>query len=67
MIFMIFIIFIFGVSMGNDETDHPVDELIEAATSDCEQRETVSGDTLTVDVDERDAVNLKAYRCICFK
>lgn len=56
---MIFVIFVFGVSMGNDETDHPTDELIEAGTSDCEEREIVSGDTLTVDVDAKDAVNLE--------
>merc|ERR1719233_1778438 len=64
LLFVIFLIFIFGVSMGNDETDYPTDELIEAATSGCDERQIASGDTLTVDVNARDAFNLYGARNI---
>jgi len=64
MIFIIFVIFIFGVSIGNDETAYPTDELLEAATSSCDEREIASGDTVAVDVDASDALNLQGAQNI---
>jgi len=58
-IFTIGVIFVWGVNMDSDATDYPEDDLVEAATSNCETRATMTEGELHVDVSADDALNLK--------
>jgi len=53
------IIFIWGVNMNSDATEMPHGDLVKAATSYCDPRDTISGEALSVDVAASDAVNLE--------
>lgn len=59
---MIAIIFLWGVNMDSDATDKPNEAIVAAGTSDCTPRETVTGESLDVDVSADNAVNLKGAK-----
>merc|ERR1719397_799670 len=61
-IFTIWVIFVWGVNMDSDATDYPEDDLVEAATSNCDTRSTMRGEELHVDVSADDALNLKGAK-----
>merc|ERR1719285_1345217 len=58
-IFTIGVIFVWGVNMDSDATDYPEDDLVDAATSNCDTRTTTTGEVLDVDVSADDALNLE--------
>jgi hypothetical protein len=56
---MITIMFLWGVSMDNDATDYPSENIVSAATSNCPLRKTVAnGDELNIDIKADNAFNL---------
>merc|ERR1719233_815203 len=59
-LFMIFVIFAWGVSMDSDATELPKQELVVAATSNCTTRKMdTPGASFSVDVHGRDFLNLQ--------
>jgi len=59
-LFMIFVIFAWGVNMDSDATELPSEELVEAAKSNCPTRKTYAANaSLSVDVHGLDSLNLQ--------